>query len=162
MSPSPWKARHPYRYRHEMVFRRRADRTDAFRQADHTQLDILIRNLDGPRLAPGSRSSSAELLSCCRQPGDIPSVEEGSPVLRPLYAQCRYAGYLTTVAPETRHATSLHHTAPNLHRTFTERQVRSWRTPHPGLRPRHRQGRAMPRRAADRPAPPSGQRRSEP
>ena len=61
-----------------------------------------------------------------------------------------------------RHATSLHHTAPNLHRTFTERQVRSWRTPHPGLRPRHRQGRAMPRRAADRPAPPSGQRRSEP
>ena len=62
--------------------------------------------------------------------------------------------------PRQNHATP-HHCITR-HRTFTERQVRSWRTPHPGLRPRHRQGRAMPRRAADRPAPPSGQRRSEP
>ncbi len=62
--------------------------------------------------------------------------------------------------PRPNHATP-HHCITR-HRTFTERQVRSWRTPHPGLRPRHRQGRAMPRRAADRPAPPSGQRRSEP
>lgn len=113
------------------------------------------------------------------------------PFPRTLYAHCRYAGDLTTwrpqvvsevrglcrfspridttrglraqpadATPEPRHATP-HHCITR-HRTFTERQVRSWRTPHPGLRPRHRQGRAMPRRAADRPAPPSGQRRSEP